>query len=96
MKLKYSNFFFFFFFETGSPLAERRLKILSRETKFFPSFHEHPTKLRRRNLDATVNIDAESRLDPPAWPYKRPFLRPLQPGWAKQPETRLNGLKKVR
>ena len=55
-----------------------------------------PTKLRRRNLDATVNIDAKSRLDPPAWSYKRPFLRSLQPGWAKQPETRLNGLKKVR
>ena len=55
-----------------------------------------PTNLRRRNLDATVNIDAKSRLDPPAWSYKRPFLRSLQSGWAKQPETRLNGLKKVR
>ena len=44
-----------------------------------------PTKLRRRNLDATVKIDAESRLDPPTWPYKRPSLRSPQPGWAKHP-----------
>ena len=47
-----------------------------------------PTNLRRRNLDATVNIDAKSRLDPPAgWPYKRPLLRAPQPGWADKPET---------